>query len=219
MAFGNIIASNMDTHDNHKEVHQRIVISEHKTFKQNFQEWVKVIFIALLIALPVRYFIAEPFIVSGASMDPTFETGQFLIVDRISYRLQAPARGDVIVFEYPNNPSVYYIKRIIGLPGETVTIKNGQVTITKPSDSNFTSMHPRGLIVDQTFIDSNHASYDNPQPTTLSSTDYFVMGDNRAQSSDSRAWGPLNKKFIIGKSFVRLFPLSKISVWPGDINL
>ena len=96
------------------------------------REWVQVIVVALAIALPVRYFIAEPFIVSGASMDPTFATGQFLIIDRLSYHFEQPQRNEVIVFRYPNDPRTYYIKRIIGLPGETVTITDGQVTITHP---------------------------------------------------------------------------------------
>jgi len=86
-------------------------------FWNGVREWAKVIVIALLIALPIRFFIVEPFVVNGASMDPTFSSGQFLLVDRLTYRFEPPQRGDVIVFEYPNDPSVYYIKRIVGLPG------------------------------------------------------------------------------------------------------
>ncbi|MEI8249319.1 MAG: signal peptidase I [Candidatus Taylorbacteria bacterium] len=191
------------------------------SFKQNpwhvIREWIQVIVIALAIALPVRYFIAEPFIVSGASMDPTFSTGQFLIVDRLSYHFAEPQRGDVIVFRYPNNPSVYYIKRIIGLPGETVTITNGIVTITKPEDTAFTSAHPHGLTLDQSYVDVSHASHDTSK-ATLTPGNYFVMGDNRSQSSDSRFWGPLDQKFIIGRAFVRLLPITQIGVWPGEIK-
>src|SRR4051812_16201100 len=94
-----------------------------QTTWQSVKEWARVIIIALIISLPIRFFIAEPFVVNGASMDPTFSTGQFLIVDRLTYRFETPARYDVIVFQYPNNPSIYYIKRIIGLPGETVSIR------------------------------------------------------------------------------------------------
>ena len=172
------------------------------------KEWIQVIIVALAVALPVRYFIAEPFIVNGASMDPTFSTGQFLIVDRISYRFSAPSRGDVIVFEYPNNPNIYYIKRIIGLPGETIAIKGGKVTIVNKA-------HPQGLILDESYIDSAHASLEDFTRETLSSTEYFVMGDNRLQSSDSRAWGPLDEHFIVGRPVVRLLPVGSIGVLPG----
>ena len=103
--------------------------NEENTAWKTVREWVQVIVIALVISLPIRFFIAEPFVVQGASMDPTFSTGQFLIIDRLSYRFESPSRGDVIVFEYPNDPKTFYIKRIIGLPGETVDIKDGKVTV------------------------------------------------------------------------------------------
>jgi signal peptidase I len=179
-----------------------------KSFMQSFREWIQVIVIALVIALPVRFFIAEPFIVQGASMDPTFSTGQFLIVDRVSYRFENPHRGDVIVFEYPNDPSVYYIKRIIGLPGETVEVRNGKVIIK--NDTN-----PDGIELKEPYIDVSHISHDSLFER-LGSTEYFVMGDNRAESSDSRRWGPLREDLIIGRPIVRLTPLSAISVLPGN---
>lgn len=170
-------------------------------------EWVKVIVIALVIALPVRWYVAEPFVVQGASMDPTFSTGQFLVVDRVSYRLSDPQRGDVIIFQYPNNPDLYYIKRIIGLPGETVNIRDGHVTITNAA-------HPQGFELKEPYVAADHASLDSGQ-YPLSSTQYFVMGDNRAQSSDSRAWGPLESHFIVGKPFIRFYPLS---LTPGQYH-
>lgn len=178
------------------------------SFLKGLFEWLKVIVIALLIALPVRYFIAEPFVVNGASMDPTFATGQFLIVDRISYRVGEPQRGDVIVFQYPNNPSVYYIKRIIGLPGETVRIIDGKVTI---ENADF----PKGFVLDEKYIDPSHVSRDS-YIQKLDPTQYYVMGDNRAQSSDSRIWGPLERHFIVGKPALRLFPLNTLSITPGQ---
>jgi signal peptidase I len=173
-------------------------------------EWAKTITIALIIALPIRFFIAEPFIVSGASMDPTFASGQFLIVDRVTYRFEPPQRGDVIIFEYPNNPSFYYIKRVIGLPGETVTVTDGKVGIQGANGSTTTEL-------DETYIDQAHAAHDT-FTTTLEPNQYFVMGDNRAQSYDSRVWGPLDKHFIIGRPIVRLLPLNKISVLPGEVK-
>lgn len=178
-----------------------------KTAWQNVREWIQVIAIALLISLPIRFFIAEPFVVNGASMDPTFSTGQFLIVDRLSYRFEEPARDDVIVFRYPNNPAVYYIKRIIGLPGETVKIVNGEVTIVNAE-------HPDGFRISQPFVDEAHRSHETVS-AVLSPGEYFVMGDNRAQSSDSRIWGALDRGFIVGRPIVRLFPLTALSIFPG----
>jgi signal peptidase I len=180
------------------------------TFWHNVREWIQVIIIALVISLPIRFFIAEPFVVDGASMDPAFATGQFLIVDRLSYRLNDPSRGDVTVFKYPNNPSVYYIKRIIGLPGETVTIKDGKVSIIN-------SEHPKGFTLTEPYIDSKHVSHD-ALTTTLQPSQYFVMGDNRAESSDSRVWGPLEENLIIGRPIVRLFPITKVSFLPGEYH-
>ncbi len=177
-------------------------------FWSSVREWVQVIIIALLISLPIRFFIAEPFIVNGASMDPTFSTGQFLIVDRVTYRFEMPKRGDVIVFKYPNNPSVYYIKRIIGLPNESVDIKNGIVSITNAT-------HPKGLVLKEPYIESTHASYDTFH-AQLGPTEYFVMGDNRSQSSDSRVWGPLDSRFIIGRPIIRLLPVTSLSLVPGE---
>lgn len=184
-----------------------------KTLWADIWEWVKIIAIALIISLPIRFFIAEPFIVNGASMDPTFATGQFLIVDRLTYRFEAPSRGDVIVFEYPNNPSTYYIKRIIGLPGETVDMKDGIVTISKPSTTSATSSEK--ITIKEPYIEDAHRSHDTFHES-LGSTEYFVMGDNRAESSDSRVWGPLDKHFIVGRPIVRLFPVPTLSVLPGE---
>ncbi len=184
-------------------------------FWKGVWEWTRVIAIAVVIALPVRYFIAEPFIVSGASMDPTFSTGQFLMVDRLSYRFEKPKRGDVIVFQYPNDPSVYYIKRIIGLPGEIINIKSGVVSILKNVATGATSTEDVSTTLSEPYISKNHISYDNMQ-IALTDTQYFVMGDNRAQSADSRVWGPLDTKFITGRPVIRLLPPTALSIFPGE---
>ncbi|OHA17551.1 MAG: signal peptidase I [Candidatus Taylorbacteria bacterium RIFCSPHIGHO2_01_FULL_45_63] len=169
------------------------------------KETFRTIVITLAIVLPIRYFIAQPFIVSGASMDPTFANGQYLIVDQISYRFEEPKRDDVIIFKYPNDTSKYYIKRIIGLPGETIEIKGTTVTIHK-GDKSFDLIEP----YIQNNIPGNFL-------TTLKDDEYFVLGDNRPASSDSRYWGPLNRKYIIGRPFVRLLPFEKIDMFPGRI--
>jgi signal peptidase I len=181
---------------------------------KGLKEWLQVIVIALIISLPIRFFVAEPFIVQGASMDPTFSTGQFLIVDRLSYHLSNPSRGDVIIFEYPNDPNLYYIKRIIGLPNETVDLRDGHVFVST------TTKCPGGIQAEETeikepYVDSSHAAHDT-SCVELGADEYFVMGDNRAQSSDSRAWGPLSKKFIVGRPIVRVLPISALSIFPGQ---
>jgi len=176
--------------------------------------------IVLLVVLPIRLFIAQPFIVVGQSMEPTFETNQYLLVDELTYRLESPKRDQVVVFEYPykkdmnssseNGKAIYYIKRIIGLPGETVQIKDGNVTIINKE-------HPEGFALSEPYLSTikNERSFTN-LTTTLKDNEYFVMGDNRGNSSDSRDWGPLEKKFIVGRAFVRLLPPQKISFLPGN---
>jgi signal peptidase I len=185
---------------------------EKKAPKEHFLwEIVKFAVIALVIIVPVRMFVAEPFIVSGDSMDPTFATGQYLIVDQLSYHFEQPARGDVIIFRYPKDPSIFFIKRIIGLPGETVSINNGVITI-------YNTQHPEGsstgITLSEPYIAADHRSYDT-STTTLGPTQYFVMGDNRNQSSDSRVWGPVDRSLIIGRPIVRLLPPSSLAVLPG----
>ena len=161
--------------------------------------------LAIIIVLPVRFFIAQPFVVEGESMHPTFESADYLIVDELTYHLSAPKRGDVIVFRYPGNPSIFYIKRIIGLPGETVHISHGQTTITKTDGSSLT--------LNESYVVAEDATY--TQDTTLGSSQYFVMGDNRPRSSDSRIWGPLPKENIMGRAYLRLLPTNEVGVLPG----
>ena len=184
------------------------------------REWVLTLAAALVVAWLIRSTIIEPFVVVGASMDPTFSTGQFLLVDRLTYDFKAPARDDVIVFKYPYPPAnalggeqnVDYIKRIIGLPGETVIIRDGAVSIEAPSAGGAASSTP--IALNEPFVEPSHASHDD-LTVTLDSTHYFVMGDNRAESSDSRAWGPLDAHFIIGRPLIRLMPLSGLAILPG----
>lgn len=169
------------------------------------RELLTLVVLAVLIVVPIRVFIAQPFVVEGQSMYPTFDNGDYLIIDEVSYRFSDPARGDVIVFRYPNNPSVFYIKRVIGLPGETVSIERGMVTIKK---SNGTS-----LTLEEPYVVAEDATYS--MTTTLGAAQYFVMGDNRPKSSDSRVWGALPKEDIIGRAYVRLFPVAEASILPG----
>ena|SRR3989338_2130715 len=177
-----------------------------KTTAQSFWELVRFAFIALLIVAPIRIFIMEPFVVSGSSMFPTFVNKDYLIIDKLSYRWSEPERGDVVVFRYPNDQTKFFIKRIIGLPNETVDISGSVITITnvKNQENSFNLEEP---YVKNTANNDTHLK--------LKSDEYFVMGDNRSASSDSRYWGAVKRDLIRGKAFLRLLPVSNIDVWPG----
>lgn len=179
--------------------------SQPKKQKSFLRELIEFIIIAVIIVVPFRIFIAQPYIVNGASMEPTFQTGQYLIVDQLSYRFETPKRGSVIIFKYPLDTSFFFIKRVIGLPGETVTIKGGNVTITEPNGTTFPLNEP---YITMPKVENF--------TTTLKAGDYFVMGDNRLGSDDSRIWGPVPSADIVGRPVLRLFPLNTLSVFPGD---
>jgi signal peptidase I len=178
--------------------------TESKSLKHSIWELLRFAIIALVIVIPIRLFIVEPFVVSGSSMFPTFENGDYLIVDKVSYELGNPKRDDVVVFRYPNDTTKFFIKRIIGLPNETVDIKGSTVTITDTTGASFT--------LDEPYV-KNASS--NKTHFELKEDEYFVMGDNRSASSDSRFWGPVKRKLVIGRAFVRLLPASHVSLLPG----
>ena len=158
--------------------------------------------ISLAIVFPVRYFIAQPFIVRGASMEPNFQDSQYLIVDEASYYMRAPHRDEVIIFHYPKDTRQFFIKRIVGLPGERIQITKGRVMIAGDA-------HANPVLLDEPYLNPpNHPTY--PDSTvTLGASEYFVMGDNRDYSSDSRFWGPLDKKYIVGRAFFRAWPVEQ----------
>ena len=164
------------------------------------------IILLIVVLLPIRLFVAEPFLVYGSSMEPNFDTGDYLIVDELSYKLSTPKRGDVVVLRPPMDLTKHYIKRVIGLPGETVDVKGDVVTIINKE-------HPEGFILKEPYLTFKS---DKESHTTLTSDQYFVMGDNRTVSYDSRSWGPLPKEDITGKAFLRLYPFKTISILPGD---
>lgn len=141
-------------------------------------EFIKFTLIAVLIVVPIRLWIAQPFIVSGASMEPTFKNGDYLIVDELSYQFNGPQKNDVIIFHYPLDPSKYFIKRVEGVPGEKIKTNGKEIT--------------------------------------LKENEYYVLGDNRGASSDSRIWGPVTKNFIVGRAIIQLWPFNKIEIFPGQ---
>lgn len=179
--------------------------SKMRQHAENAWDLIKFAAIALAIVIPIRLFIAQPFVVSGLSMFPTFNDGQYLIVDEISYLIKGPSRGDVVIFRYPNDPSRFFIKRMIGMPNEKIQIVNGVVTI-------FNKEHPEGFKLDEPYIDQ---AFSTTQTYETGPDQYFVMGDNRNQSSDSRYWGLVPKKNLIGRAYLRLLPIKTAAYLPG----
>lgn len=177
-----------------------------KKILQSIWEFAKIAIIALAIVLPIRYFLFQPFVVRGESMMPNYQNGNYLIVDEISYRFTEPKRGDVIVFKtrfIPGYRSDKFIKRIIGLPGETIEIKDSKIRIFK--DNNVSEINESDYLPDIVTVGN--------VKKTLGQDQYFVLGDNRDKSFDSRIWGVLPKEEIMGKVFMRLFPFNEIQIW------
>jgi len=167
-----------------------------KIFEDLF-DILKTIIIVLILAFLIRNFLFQPFVVEGQSMEPNLINDEYLLVNRLSYRIDSPKRGDVIVFQAPNNPKYDYIKRIIGLPGEEVEIKNNNIYINnQPLSENY-------INTENNFAQPKKNSN---VKINLKQDEYFVLGDNRDHSSDSRDWGILPKNNIIGKAWLSLYP-------------
>lgn len=175
--------------------------------KQSFFSWIwemlKVVVVSLVIIIPVRMFVFQPFVVQGASMEPNFQEKEYLIIDEISQRFESRERGQVVVFHPPQDPKVYYIKRVIGLPGETVEIKDGRIAI-------YNKAQPQGFVLDESaYLPSTDIDVFYQSKVTLTDDQYFVMGDNRRNSLDSRKIGPIPTDHIRGRVLVRAFPFDR----------
>lgn len=185
-------------------------------------EIIKIFLLALIIIVPIRVFLFQPFFVQGASMEPNFENSQYLIVNEFGYKktnvgigenilftvdpFKELERQEVIVFRYPKNPSQFFIKRVIGLPGEKIEIKDNKVVI-------YNDENPEGFVLNEKEYLAENVKTSGGATMTLENDEYFVMGDNRNFSSDSRSWGPISNDDIIGKAFIRAWPLDKISIF------
>lgn len=167
--------------------------------------------LAIGAALFIRYFIAAPYIVQGASMEPTFYDYHYLIIDKVSYRLDDPERGDVVVLDLPQDTSRALIKRVIGLPGETVSIQNSRVLIKNAE-------HPDGFYLEEPYVATDAIGGPTGMTVTLGEDQFFVLGDNRRVSSDSRSWGTLPREDIEGRVLLRLYPLTQIELFPGAVR-
>lgn len=170
-------------------------------------ELLKIVLISFVIIAPIRYFLIQPFYVKGASMEPNFYDHEYLIVDEISYRFEDPQRGEIIVFRYPKNPQEFFIKRIVAFPGEKVQIKDGNVLV-------FNEKNPEGTILKEVYLEPNVKTYSLSEDIiTLGPSEYFVLGDNRNASKDSRSFGPVDKSFIIGRVLLRGWPFDRVKLF------
>lgn len=164
-----------------------------------FLELIKLAIIAGLVIGLVRHFLFKPFYVKGQSMEPNYHEKDYLIIDEITYRFREPVRGEVIVFKAPTGED-YYLKRVIGLPGERIKIEKNKIII-------YNSEHPQGVVVSESYLDE---PTDGLVPeTTMSADEYFVLGDNRDASYDSRRFGPIGRNLIVGRAWFRGLPINK----------
>ncbi len=161
--------------------------------------FIKNIALVFILAFFIKYFLVQTFLVDGVSMMPNYKDNDFVIVDKVSYQLREPQRGEIIVFKPKLNQDVNYIKRIIGLPGDKIVIKSGHIFVNS-----------KELI--EPYIDGNDTYVENKIDylftKTLSDDEYFVLGDNRNNSQDSRAIGPISKENITGRVILVIYPFS-----------
>lgn len=171
---------------------------------------VKVLIIALVIIVPIRYYVAQPFIVSSISMQPTLYEGQYLIVDELSYHLRVPVRGEIIVFKYPKDTSQYFIKRLIGLPGEKIEIRDNHFVV-------YNAENPNGLVLNEDYLPAGTVTIPGTSgdSITLGSNEFYAIGDNRANSLDSRFWGPVPRNDLVGRALFRVFPFQIAKKFQG----
>lgn len=168
-----------------------------------FLDIIETVVIALSIFLIIYLFVASPHQVNGQSMVPNFQSGDYVLSDKLSYRIGSPKRGDVIVFHAPEEANCPkgtgcdFIKRILGLPGETISVHDNHIFVNDK-------------MVDEPYIPADFETLPGPatrgKSITLATNQFFVCGDNRPYSSDSRFWGPITKDEIVGKAFFRYWP-------------
>lgn len=200
------VAENYDEEELIKEKEPIVFVKLIKSAINFFFDFLETIVVALSVFVVIYLFIVQPHEVKGSSMEPSFQNNEYIITDKISYRFGLPQRGDVVIFKAPVNPDVDYIKRIIGLPGDKVMVSSGKVKINGQSvDETYlasdTPLFPGGFMQDGVEID-------------VPEDHYFVMGDNRPHSSDSREFGPISKKLIIGRAIFRYWPIKQLGVIP-----
>lgn len=174
---------------------------QRNSYREVILESLKVVIIAAVTVFIVRYFLFKPFYVKGASMEPTFHENEYLIIDEITYRFRPPMRGEVVVFKYPDVQKDYFLKRVIGLPGERVKVSGGKITV-------YNKEHPEGIEVEEKYLPADLPTL-GEQDVTLTENQLFVLGDNRPNSFDSRRFGPVDHSQIVGRVVVRGWPINR----------
>ncbi len=167
-------------------------------------EVIQIVIISAAIVIPIRYFLIQPFNVKGASMEPNFYNDEYLIIDELSYRFREPERGEIVVFRYPNDPSQFFIKRVLGLPGETVEITDGKMVL-------YNEAHPNGAVLEEPYLFGEMT--EGKKKTVLGADEYWLMGDNRDESLDSRSFGPVKRSLVVGRVWIRGLPLSRVGTF------
>jgi len=167
-------------------------------------EVVQIVIISAAIIIPIRYFLIQPFYVKGASMEPSYYDHEYLIIDEITYRFNQPERGEIVVFRYPLDQSQFFIKRIIGLPGETIEISEGIVTV-------YNTDNPNGVVLNEEYLEDTQTL--GKKRVALNADELFVLGDNRDESLDSRRFGPIRESDIVGRVWIRGLPLSRFGMF------
>lgn len=180
-----------------------------KQFWLAFKEIAEVVVISLFTVYIIRTFLVQPFLVSGASMEPNFSNGNYLLIDELSYRFREPKRGEVIVFRYPGDEKTFYIKRLIGLPGERVVVKDGKILI-------YNNENPQGFMLAEDYIDQGIRTL-GKSDVSLDANQFFVLGDNRYYSFDSRNWGTVSRDEIVGIARLRLLPVSEAQAFEAPM--
>lgn len=169
-------------------------------------ELIQVAAVSLAIIIPVRYFLIQPFYVKGASMEPSFYDHEYLIIDELSYRFNEPERGDIVVFRYPSDPSQFFIKRVVGLPGETIEVDVEEVKV-------YNSAYPNGTSLQEAYLREDNTASPIQRTVTLKADEFFVMGDNRSSSLDSRFFGPIKRSDIVGRVWLRGWPFDRWKIF------
>ncbi len=173
-------------------------------------EMVKVAVLAGITIALVRYYLFKPFYVKGASMEPNFHEKEYLIIDELSYRFREPIRGEVIVFRFPEDPKEYFLKRVIGLSGETIKITQGKVYV-------YNTENPEGFELQENYLPDDLIT-EGDKVFKIGENQIYVLGDNRPNSFDSRRFGPVDKSLIVGRAWLRGWPLNKLSIFSASNN-
>lgn len=182
-------------------------------------EMVKILVLAAIVIIPIRTFLFQPFFVQGSSMEPNFDDGEYLVISEFGYKhtripvanvtvdpFRELSRQEPVVFRFPRDPSQFFIKRIIGLPGESVEVRGGKVYI-------YNQVHPDGYVLDESNYLALAVKTSDLAKTKVADDEYFVMGDNRAFSYDSRAFGPIKRTAVIGRVLLRAWPVSEMTLY------